>query len=83
MWTLPKRKCWKTEELCLEKTEAWSANTKPCTKKTVSAIGCGRMSEVKMKNRTTQTGKQKKKKVKKLEKRGFWTQENNLTESFV
>ena len=29
-----KERCWKTEELCPEKTDTCSANTKPGTKKT-------------------------------------------------
>ena len=37
----PTKECWKTEDLCPEKTETCSVNTKPCTKKTFSAVGCG------------------------------------------
>ena len=49
--TSPKRECWKAEEPCPEKTEACSVNTKPCMKKTFSAVGCGR--KVKKEERET------------------------------
>ena len=40
--TSPKRQFGKTEEPCQEMSESCSVNTKPCTKKTFSAVGCGR-----------------------------------------
>ena len=43
----PQTECWKTEEPCPEKTETCSVNTEPCTRKTFSAVRCGRMWKVK------------------------------------
>ena len=40
LWNIAKKRM--LEELCPEKTETYSVNTKPYMKKTFSAVGCTR-----------------------------------------
>ena len=51
LWNIAKKESWKTEEPCPVKTETCSVHTKPCMKKTFSAVGCGR--KVKKEERET------------------------------
>ena len=41
--TSPKNECWRMEEPCPEKSATCSGNTRLCTKKTFTPVGCGRI----------------------------------------
>ena len=74
--TLTKRECWKTEELCPEKTETCSGNTKPCTKQ---AFTCSWLREdVEPKEEESKSGKRG---TEGERKKGRDEQHKNLYES--
>ena len=62
--TSPKRECWKTEEPCPEKTETYSGNTKPRTRKTFSAWLREDVEGKEEEREKMKQGSQKKKRVK-------------------
>ena len=60
--TSPRGECWKTRELCPGKAETCSGNPKPCTKTTLSAVGCGWTWEGKEEEREAERGSQTRRK---------------------
>ena len=60
----PRGECCKIEEPCPEKTEMCCVNTRPCSNKTFSAVGCGSMEKVMKRKESGSRRKPKKREVK-------------------